>query len=232
MGEAERGRRGSKLTILLIPGNSKLIHKCTKPKPEDYGQMLTPRRTMTRVGLPKGYIYGIDNECYVLGDKFEPLKYLRALWRIRAAHGAKMCRFATAPDVVADARATLDRFGAWSMVIRELGFPVALVGQDGLECLTCPRDKLDTLFIGGSDGWKLGEAAAWLLLEAKRRGKWTHVGRVNSFYRIDKLRVKPDSIDGTHLTKRPDIYAKKWQSELDSRKFQMGLGLSVPRWGE
>lgn len=219
------------LPILLIPGNSKLISRYIKPDPSSYGQMLTPRRTMTKVGLPIGVIYGIDNECFVLGERFNPLRYLRALWRIKSIHGAKMCRFATAPDVVCDAGATLARFGAWSIVIREIGFPVALVAQDGLEKLPVPWGELDALFVGGSTEWKMGEAAASLLIEAKNREKWTHVGRVNSFARIDQLKVKPESIDGTHLTKRPDIYAKRWQSQLDSRKNQLSFNLEVSKWG-
>ncbi len=39
--------------------------------------------------------------------------------------------------------------------------------------------RLDALFVGGSTYFKLGPTAAGLVREAKRRGLWTHMGRVN-----------------------------------------------------
>ncbi len=46
-----------------------------------------------------------------------------------------VCLFVAAPDVVADAEATLDLFGGWRREIASQGLPVALVAQDGLESL-------------------------------------------------------------------------------------------------
>ena len=45
------------------------------------------------------------------------------------------CVFVAAPDVAADARATLDRYRRYAWRIKALGYPGALVGQDGLELL-------------------------------------------------------------------------------------------------
>lgn len=52
--------------------------------------------------------------------------------------------------------------------------------------------------IGGSTGWKLGPAARALVCEAKRRGQWVRMGRVNSLKRIAyAAEIGCDSIDGT-----------------------------------
>jgi hypothetical protein len=76
--------------------------------------------------------------------------------------------------------------------------PIALVAQDGLEPLPVPWEHLQALFIGGSTQWKLGPHAASLVREAKERGKWVHVGRVNTLQRIRWcMALGVDSIDGS-----------------------------------
>lgn len=115
------------------------------------------------------------------------------------------CLFAAAPDVVGDAAATLADSAPWLPRIRALGFPAALVAQDGLENLPIPWDAFDALFIGGTTAWKLGSAARELVAEAKRRGKWVHMGRVNSARRFRYAEATGcDSADGTYLTFGPD----------------------------
>ena len=58
--------------------------------------------------------------------------------------------------------------------------------------------RIDALFIGGSTDWKLGAATRALVREAKRRGLWVHMGRVNSLKRIAyTAEIGCDSIDGT-----------------------------------
>lgn len=169
---------------------------------------------MTQTGL-FGLKYGIDNECFTLGGNFDPDRFRRALHRIGEVHGTDACFFAVAPDVVGDARATLKQFDVWAHIIRDIGFPVALAAQDGLEDLEIPWDGFEALFVGGSTEWKLSEAAAELMRKAKRRGKWTHMGRVNSTHRSSRLREFPDSVDGTAWAKHPAKYAVQWQRWLD-----------------
>jgi hypothetical protein len=114
-------------------------------------------------------------------------------------------QFATAPDVVGDAEATLKRSLPWMEPIRSLGVPAALVAQDGLETMTVPWDEFDALFIGGSTSWKLGPHAAALITQARERGKWVHMGRVNSRRRFRVAWLSGcDSADGTYLTYGPD----------------------------
>ncbi|MFL6125488.1 hypothetical protein [Actinophytocola sp.] len=113
--------------------------------------------------------------------------------------------FVTAPDVVADAAATLTRSRPWLPRIRDFGLPAAFVAQDGLERNRVPWNAFDTLFIGGSTRWKLGAAATDLIGEAHARGKTVHMGRVNSRQRwVLAAERGVDSVDGTFLTYAPD----------------------------
>lgn len=151
---------------------------------------------------PAGVTWCADNGCFGAGYPGDE-KWLA--WLERHAGDAATCLFATAPDVVGDAAATLERSAPWLPAIRALGYPAALVAQDGLEALPVPWDSFDVLFIGGSTSWKLGPAARGLIGEAKRRGKWVHMGRVNSERRYRYAwEAGCDSVDGTFLTFGPD----------------------------
>jgi hypothetical protein len=110
------------------------------------------------------------------------------------------CLFAVAPDVVGDAAATLRRSRPYLARIRELGYPVAYVLQDCQEDVPVPWDEIDAVFVGGSDAFKLGPVAAALCREARARGLWVHVGRVNSGKRlIYAVSIGAGSADGTYL---------------------------------
>jgi hypothetical protein len=109
------------------------------------------------------------------------------------------------PDVVGDAVATLDRFDRLERIPRELGYPVALAAQNGLECLPTPWDRFRVLFLGGDTRWKLGLAAAELAREAIARGKRVHMGRVNGGGRYAYARALGCSTaDGRCINKAPD----------------------------
>lgn len=135
--------------------------------------------------------WAMDNGAY---SGFEPDAFVAMLERF---HGRIGCRFVTAPDVVADAHATMQRWPFWSRLIRGVGFVPALVAQDGLTVGDVPWAELGALFIGGSTEWKLGPQARDLMAYAKTRGLWVHVGRVNSQRRILHFaRQGADSFDG------------------------------------
>lgn len=141
-------------------------------------------------------------------------------WLGSHASDAAMCHFATAPDVVADASATMARSRPWLQVVRSLGYPVAFVAQDGLEDLSTPWDEFDVLFIGGTTEWKLGPAARALTDEAKKRGHRVHMGRVNSYKRLlYATRIGCDTADGTYLTFGPTVNLPKllgWLTRLEA----------------
>lgn len=155
---------------------------------------------------PPGVTWCADNGCF--SSRFDERRWWAFLER--HAHEATTCRFATAPDVVGDAAATAARSRPWLPKIRALGYPVAFVAQDGLEHLRTPWDEFDALFIGGSTDWKLGREAATLTAQAKARGKWVHMGRVNSRKRFDYARaIGCDSVDGTYLVFGPQVNLPK-----------------------
>lgn len=154
----------------------------------------------------EGVPWCADNGCF--SDVFNEAKWWA--WLQANAHRADSCVFAVAPDVVADAAATLARSAPWMPKIRALGYPVAFVAQDGLENLTVPWDEFDALFIGGSTEWKLGRHARAIAREAKRRGKHLHMGRVNSLQRLRYARwLGCDSADGTFIKRGPDVNLPK-----------------------
>lgn len=73
-----------------------------------------------------------------------------------------------------------------------------------------PWHTFDVLFIGGSTEWKLGPGARALVAEAKRRGKWVHMGRVNSGRRWSYAEhIGCDSVDGTFLAFGPDLNMRR-----------------------
>lgn len=150
---------------------------------------------------PTGVAWCADNGAF--SDKFDEQKWWQFL--VANAPRASTCAFAVAPDVVGDAEATLARSRPWLPKIRALGYPAAFVAQDGIEDTVIPWDEFDALFIGGTDNFKLGPIARTVAAEAKTRGKWVHMGRVNSMKRYQYARtIGCDSVDGTYLTFGPD----------------------------
>jgi hypothetical protein len=154
--------------------------------------------------IPPGATWCADNGCY---GKGYPGDQAWIAWLASyTPEEISRCVFAVAPDVVGDAAATWERSEPWLPRIRALGYPAALVAQNGLEDLDVPWDAFDVLFIGGDDAWKLGPAARQLVAEAKARGKHVHMGRVNSARRFRyAAAIGCDSVDGTYLKFGPDV---------------------------
>lgn len=177
------------------------------------GMLCTPRQgNRLPSSLQADVAFAIDNGCGpgadggpgtgYPGDR----KYLRLLCRM-SAQARRHCLFATAPDVLCDAPATLAHLERWYPPVRAwFGLPVALVAQDGLEHLDVPWQWFDVLFIGGSTAWKLGPGARGLAAEAKARGKRVHMGRVNSWTRLAyAAAIGCDTADGGYLRPAPDV---------------------------
>jgi hypothetical protein len=79
-------------------------------------------------------------------------------------------------------REQLDRFdnGKRSGAhMRKPWLGLAFAAQDGQESLPLP-DEADWVFIAGSTGWKLSDAAADVMQRAWDARMYIHVGRVNS----------------------------------------------------
>lgn len=156
---------------------------------------------------------------------------------LRRFVGVLGCLFVAAPDVVGDATRTLEVFAEWEPVIRSFGWPVGFVGQNGLVLSEVPWERCEAVFLGGvpecvpcgyvrptgqSDErlcptcgrklteWKLGQVARDFAAYAKARGKWVHMGRVNSMSRLRyAMRIGCDSVDGTTFSKWSRKYVPK-----------------------
>ena len=153
-----------------------------------------------------------DNGCF--SDKWDETRWWD--WLVRHADRAATCAFAVAPDVVGDAWRSHLRAAPWLPQIRELGYSVAYVAQDGLQNLPVPWREFDVLFVGGTTEWKLSIHARRLAAEAKARGKRVHMGRVNSLKRLMYAdAIGCDSVDGTFLTFGPDVNLGRLGSWLD-----------------
>ena len=169
-----------------------------------FGWLKTPaNRNSTETIAAAGVPWACDNDCY---QRLNRAAYLAMLRQLRDADRSRLL-FVTAPDVVADAGATLARFRLWRPALDYYELPLALVAQDGQEDRPVPWDAIRCLFVGGSTAWKEGPGAARLMREARQRGKWVHVGRVNTLRRYWWLSSLPiDSIDGTCFSRWPDKY--------------------------
>lgn len=101
--------------------------------------------------------------------------------------------------------------------LRRRGLPIAFVAQDGCEVgLVPPWWMFDALFIGGTTEWKLGHTAARLVAEARARGKWTHMGRVNTLRRLRYAdAIGCDSVDGSSWARWRRTYLDDGLAALD-----------------
>jgi hypothetical protein len=159
--------------------------------------------------------WAADNGAFSSKGGFDHVRFVTMLHRPELRAAAASCRFVVAPDVlrvlpcrtvIGDAAATLAQFPAWAREIRSLGYPVALVAQDGLENMLrdVPWHLVDVLFIGGSTEWKLSEGARRCVEAARARGKASHMGRVNSGKRFALAQSwGVDTADGTFLAFGP-----------------------------
>lgn len=75
------------------------------------------------------------------------------------------------------------------------------------------------LFLGGTTEWKLGPDARAITADARERGVWVHMGRVNTLRRITQARdMGCSSVDGTTLTFGPDVNLPqllRWMADAD-----------------
>ena len=173
---------------------------------ENVGRLVQPRHysSMARL-VAAGIPWAADNDAF---QGFKPGPWLRMLGDLAANPAG--CLFVVAPDVVADAVATMRLFLRYQPVIRDCGLPVAYVLQDGLEGVGVPWAMLDAVFVGGSTPFKLGDVAHRTIQEAKDRGKWVHMGRVNSQRRMMyAASIGVDSVDGTKYAAFFDRWLKE-----------------------
>jgi hypothetical protein len=173
-------------------------------------------------------VFGADNGCFA--GKWVEEKHFDWLAQLPP----DKCLFAVSPDVYPDAAESLRRGLEFAPIIRDMGFPVAVVAQDGAERLHWPWDQIDCLFLGGQQRprgrleWKESEAAAHLAREARNAGCWVHMGRVNSLRRMERARLMGcQSADGTFLKWRK----RRRTGENDVARHKRGE-VELAMWGQ
>jgi len=152
----------------------------------------SPRRFYRDV---EGWRWAADNDAY---SSWDPDRYRRMLDGI---HGLPGCLFVTAPDVVGDWKTTRQSFEDWYDELVACWQPIGYVAQDGQPAHEVPWQRIDSLFVGGTSHFKMGDDAHQLVREARTRGKWVHMGRVNSHQRLRYAKaIGCDSVDGTSFS--------------------------------
>lgn len=148
----------------------------------------------------QGWTWAADNACF--SDSWQADKWIGWLERMGSLEPPL---FAVVPDVVSDAVETRLLYHEWAPIVTDLGYQPAFVAQNGATIASIPWDEITCLFIGGDTAWKLGHQARTLTEHAKSLGLWVHVGRVNSFERMQQIGSwGADSCDGTFLKYGPN----------------------------
>lgn len=166
------------------------------------GRLLTPRCwSSAPLTAEAGIPWAVDNDCF---NGFDAKAFTRMVDGVSNLDG---CLFVNAPDVVSDHAATLELWQEWQSYISASGLPASFVLQNGSSIKSVPWNELDAVFIGGCTDWKIGHEAEQIVKEAHRRGKWIHMGRVNTYRRIRYAQgIGVHSIDGTKWARFRDRY--------------------------
>ncbi len=204
--------------IILVSGATRTVDRLHSDR---IGRLVSPQcGNSIDVVAASGQSWAADNGAFT---GWNEAKFRRMLGRIANVDRSRFLWVAI-PDVVADAEATIARWSDWSSEIGRLDLPAAFVGQDGIELIRdrIPWSEMTAFFIGGSTEWKLSASAEELAREAKSRGKWVHMGRVNSQRRARHAHeIGCDSIDGRTFSAWPDRYIPKgiqWTERLDQQR--------------
>lgn len=148
-----------------------------------FGLLRSPRNpSHIPIALKMGAVWACDNDVF---SEYNPNRIRRFL-EVYAEY-APTCQFFNVPDVLRDAQATLDRFGEWVDSVKAFGWKVAFTLQNGMERFDVPWSHIDALWLGATDEWRYDRQREYVLTtlyEARKRGKWTHVGRVSTVRKI------------------------------------------------
>lgn len=192
-----------------------MILLVTKSLPEiqrkpGLGRLFQPRHVNSvDATVEAGIPWAADNDAF---QGFQVGPWLSMLGKLAGKTG---CVFCAAPDVVGDWESTKVLWDIYWPVIHEADLPAGVVLQDG--CTEIPSEA-DAVFIGGTTIWKLSDTARRLVHDAKERGLWVHMGRVNSQRRLQLAASWDcDSVDGSS-------YAQFFDTHIDRAMTWAGSG--------
>lgn len=187
-----------------------------------FGLFCTPDNHQTSFDLFDWWCADNGAFAYTMrGVPFDESAFWKMLYRLMPYR--KTCKFVVVPDVPFDWNATLDKYYGWHKTIQNLGFPRAIAVQNGATVDNIPWNDCEAIFIGGSTEWKRSLAeivtvgddlplfsgipakvvihseVPCIIEEARRRGKWVHMGRqANSWKQFRQARKwNVDSVDGS-----------------------------------
>lgn len=193
------------MIVLLDTGPAQPLDQCEQEIGFPVQQLLTPltRYRLQRQDAP----FAIDNGAFSCFDKKAYLALLE-----REKDRKSQCIFVTVPDVIAvdptsgfpigSGRRTLEVFHHWCDRPELAGWSLALVVQDGSEDFDIPWNKINAIFVGGSNKFKISIHSAHIIKAAQALDKWVHVGRVNDPKRMEWcLEMGVDSVDGTGISR-------------------------------
>jgi len=187
--------------MIVMPANASgmlvgYIARQYENAPARLGHLHSPGRTPP--GPWPWMPYVLDNGAFPAFANKRPWDV--SAWRELVAWAANTGQsplWALVPDVVADAKATIQQWAVYSAELGERGWPLAFAAQDGME----PRDVpggASVVFLGGSTEWKWAHLTEWACAFPGR----LHVGRVNG---LRQLRLCADvgvqSCDGTGFSR-------------------------------
>lgn len=197
--------------MIVMLDTPQSLDECAKELGAEVEQFFSPQTYRKAQHPERGF--GIDNGAF---GRFDAALFLRLVERERPRRD--LCRFVAVPDVVGDARRTLEVFNVWRRKAELAGWPLALVCQNGQEHLPIPWGHCQAVFIGGDTAWKEGAAAAACIKAAKALGKWVHVGRVNTPGRFEHFeKLGADSIDGTGIARYSHMRAAIYENATAPR---------------
>jgi hypothetical protein len=171
--------------MIIMPSNNKgsVVMDLMERFPDKLAFLQTPQSVKPSVF---NYKYAIDNGAF---SQFHEKDFFNLLDKT-LDYDPPM--FVAVPDVLGCHSRTVALWCHYTPVLREYGYPLAFVAQDGCTPEGIPVDA-DWIFVGGKDPWKDENIHRFVGL-----GRPVHVGRVNTRRRLiycDHLGVA--SVDGT-----------------------------------
>ena len=143
----------------MLDASAKRIKDWSLKHDFKFWQLRTPLTKYKRAPVP----YALDNGCFT--------QFRARIWQrmIIEAYEEPMPVFVCLPDVVGDAEKTLELFSQFTGATT--GLPRALVLQDGIGDHAIPWDKIEAVFVGGSDEFKTSYECMNACVSAKMLGK-------------------------------------------------------------